>query len=131
MWVDSGTVRAFDGDLEDYRDALLAREVTDKPRSASGEQRREQKRREAETRNRLAQLRKPLEKRIRDVEVRMHRLDADKTRLESVLSSPDFYSGAQSEITAALREQAAVSEALEAIENEWLALQAELEALEA
>jgi ATP-binding cassette subfamily F protein 3 len=131
MWVDSGTVRAFDGDLEDYRDALLAREVTDKPRPASGEQRREQKRREAEARNRLAQLRKPLEKRIRDAEVRMHRLDADKTRLEAVLASPDFYSGAQSEITATLREQAAVAQALEAIENEWLALQAELETLEA
>ncbi len=131
MRVDGGTVQAFDGDLEDYRDALLARDAADKPRSAAGEQRREQKRREADTRNRLAQLRKPIEKRIRDAEARMHRLGEDKQRLEAALASPDFYSSPQTEITATLREQAAVAQALEAVENEWLALQTELEALEA
>ncbi|HLU77751.1 MAG TPA: ATP-binding cassette domain-containing protein [Burkholderiales bacterium] len=134
MLVADGAVSPFDGDLEDYRDWLAQRQPRDdgRAKSTAGDQRREQKRAEAEARNRLAQARKPIEKRLRAVESAMAKLNTDKARLEAMLAAEDFYTRSTPEqVTAALREQAQVAHELEQAETEWFALQEELEALSA
>ena len=134
MLVADGAVKPFDGDLEDYRDWLAQQRAEDRPKSSSsaGEQRREQKRLEAEARNKLAQARKPIEKRVRAAEAAMLKLNEEKTRLETMLAAEDFYARTpQEQVTATLREQARIAQALEAAEGEWFALQEELEGLNA
>jgi ATP-binding cassette subfamily F protein 3 len=128
MLVADGGLAPFDGDLEDYRAWLDARRAGDKPKSASGTLRREQKRAEAEARQALARSRKPLERRVASLEADIARFEREKSQLEAKLASASFYqSGDQDEVAAALREQAKIASALEKAEAEWLDLQAQLE----
>ena len=131
MLVAGGRVAAFDGDLDDYRDWLSARDKAGKSRPAGVEERRDQRRAEAEARRELALKKKPLVSRIERLEQEMADLGAAKRRLEGELASEAFYRGAdQGEVAAALREQARVSARLEMVESEWLTLHADLERLE-
>ena len=69
---------------------------------------------------------------IAAAEAAMQKLNDEKTRLETMLIAEDFYARTpQEQVTATLREQARLAQALETAENEWLALQEELEALNA
>jgi ATP-binding cassette, subfamily F, member 3 len=123
-------VREFDGDLDDYRDWLAARDAPAKIRSPAAGERRDQKRAEAAARQQHALRKKPLMNRIGRIEREMADLTAEKSRVESQLASESFYNGADpEEVAAALRDQARISGRLENVEAEWLALQAELEQL--
>jgi ATP-binding cassette, subfamily F, member 3 len=131
MLVADSRVQEFDGDLDDYRDWLSARDAPAKMRSPAAGERRDQKRAEAAARQQTAQRKKPLMNRIGRLEREMADLTAEKGRIESQLASESFYNGADpEEVAAALRDQARVSGRLENVEAEWLALQAELEQLE-
>lgn len=67
---------------------------------------------------------------MRALEADMKKLGEEKARLEAQLASPEFYGGTdQSVVTTTLREQARVAAKLEEAENEWLALQEQLEAI--
>jgi len=130
MLVAGGRVQEFDGDLDDYRDWLSARDAPAKMRSPAAGERRDQKRAEAAARQQTAQRKKPLMNRIGRLEREMADLTAEKGRIESQLATESFYNGAdREEVAAALRDQARVSVRLETVEAEWLALQAELEQL--
>jgi ATP-binding cassette subfamily F protein 3 len=130
MLVADGRLMQFDGDLEDYRVWLEAKRAGDRPRSETGAQRREQKRAEAEARQGLARARKPIETRLRALESDIARLERDKRAVEAKLATEDFYArGDQDQVTAALREQAKLAQALEKAEGEWLQLQEQLEAI--
>ena len=130
MLVADGRLAAFDGDLEDYRAWLDARRTGDKPKSAAGTLRREQKRAEAEARQALARTRKPLEKRLAAVEADIARIEREKAQIEGKLASPSFYQeGDQEEVAAALREQTRLAQALDKAERQWLELQAQIEAI--
>ncbi|MCH1996073.1 ATP-binding cassette domain-containing protein, partial [Achromobacter xylosoxidans] len=82
--VADGAVREFDGDLEDYRDWLAARNAGERAEAArenaeNGEavvDRKAQRRAEAEQRQRLSALRKPLEAKLAKVEAEMEKLRA-------------------------------------------------------
>ena len=129
MLVAGGALALFDGDLDDYRDWLAARRAADRTRSESGPSRRDQKRAEAEARQARARTRKPLETRLRKLEAEIDRLAREKSQVEARLASTEFYArGDQDEVALALREQARWAEALAQAENEWLRVQAELEA---
>ncbi|MCZ7563726.1 MAG: ATP-binding cassette domain-containing protein [Burkholderiales bacterium] len=128
MLVASARLQPFDGDLDDYRDWLGAQRTDGRRRAAGAPSRRDEKRAEAAARQALADRRKPLLKRVATLERRMAALGAEKRRLEELLASTEFYSGAdQDEVGKALREQGSVSAELETVESEWFALQAELE----
>jgi ATP-binding cassette subfamily F protein 3 len=130
MLVADGRLAAFDGDLDDYRAWLEGKRSGDKPKSAVGTLRREQKRAEAEARQALARTRKPLEKRLAALEAEIARLEREKAVIEAKLAAENFYaSGDPDEVSAALREQAKLALALEKAEGEWLALQERLEAI--
>jgi ATP-binding cassette, subfamily F, member 3 len=115
--VEGGTVRPFDGDLDDYRAALLSREPKPKPQPAAKAKARPGK---VNT--------KSLEARVRRLEEMMARLEAQKADIEARLADAALYAQArQDELKALLVEQAYIGKELGAMEAEWLDKQAELE----
>src|SRR5581483_9792355 len=133
LLVDAGAVRAFDGDLDDYRAWLVQRKREQQPMKeerATGTSRREQRRREAEARSQLSAQRRPLEQALRQVEEELERLSREKGRLEMLLADPNLYEAKSRErLKAALLEQSAVISKLAEVEDRWLQLQIAWEAL--
>jgi ATP-binding cassette subfamily F protein 3 len=124
LWlVADGTVRAFDGDLDDYR-ALLAERARPAAKADTGS-RRDDRRERAEARAALA----PLRKRARDAEARLAKLAEERAALERRLADPALYApGQASEIAATTARLAAVKRLAEAAEADWLAAEEALEA---
>jgi len=133
LWlVDQGRVAPFDGDLEDYARRLRAGEQEQAVVLEPAVSRKEQKRLEADERNRRFAQRKPLESRIRSAEKEIETLGLEKRRLEKLLAAPDMYGESRKDdLKRCLLEQAQVVKKLQAAEERWLGLCAELEALAA
>ncbi len=124
LWlVADGTVRAFDGDLDDYRTLLVERaRPTAKVDAVS---RKDDRRERAETRAALA----PLRKQARDAEVRLAQLEAERLRIEAALADPSLYATASrtGEIATANARLAAIRKQATAAEAAWLAAEEALE----
>ena len=133
LWlVDQGRVAPFDGDLEDYARRLRVGEQEQAVMPEPAVSRKEQKRLEADERNRRFAQRKPLESRIRSAEKEIETLGLEKRRLEKLLAAPDMYGESRKDdLKRCLLEQAQVVKKLQAAEERWLGLCAELEALAA
>jgi ATP-binding cassette subfamily F protein 3 len=133
--VADGRVQEFEGDLEDYREWLAARNSAEKAaeRSESGSagiDRKAQKRQEAEERQRLSALRKPLEKQLAKTESEMEKTRQRLAELDALIADPDFYSDerrAQRQQTMA--EHGELSKRAGDLDEQWLAIQEELENL--
>jgi ATP-binding cassette subfamily F protein 3 len=131
MIVADGTVRAFDGDLDEYRAQVMAVRATAPREAEPRANRRDARRAEAEARNQRHRRRKPLQTRIERIEREMDKLNAEKKAIEARLASADFYTQSnQDEVSGVLREQSELALRLEALETEWLDAQAALEALD-
>ncbi|CUR69602.1 ABC-F family ATP-binding cassette domain-containing protein [Achromobacter xylosoxidans] len=137
--VADGAVREFDGDLEDYRDWLAARNAGERAEAArenaeNGEavvDRKAQRRAEAEQRQRLSALRKPLEAKLAKVEAEMEKLRAKLQALDGVIADPDLYSDARrAERQKVLAEHGEHGKRMETLEEQWLELQGSLEEIE-
>ncbi len=132
--VAEGRVKPFDGDLDDYREWLNGRqrESREMAEQRPSELRKEQKRQEVERRQQLAVKRRPLEKRIRELELRLDRLHREKTAMETALADGDLYAEAgKDRLKELLLRQGRINVELKPLEEEWLSLQEELEALAA
>jgi len=134
LWlVNDGRATAFDGDLEDYRRWLLARdpEATSAgatPSEGSPEAAGNARERRKEAAERRQQL-KPLRDEIRRLEKEMERLHQRKAQLDERLGDPGLYAEDQKERLAELvREQGQVKKELEEVEEAWLAASEEWEA---
>ena len=114
--VADGRLREFDGDLDDYRDWLLKRDLAPKPKA---------QKKPAPVRAKPVN-RKPLEARIKRLEEIMSRLNAQKSAIEQKLADPAAYQDAEA-LKALLQDQAYVAKEIEQVEGEWLKKQAELE----
>jgi len=80
----------------------------------------------------LSAQRRPLEQRLRALEEELARLSADKTQLETLLADPNLYAQSDREkLKSSLLERARINARLQQLEEEWLLLQEQLEALEA
>jgi len=108
--VAEGTVRAFDGDLDDYRESLLKTKSEPPP-----------------PRKPAPAPSKNLASRIKRLEEMMSRLNARKADIEARLADPAVYQDAAA-LKALLLDQAYVGKELDQAESEWLQKQAELEA---
>ncbi|WP_094853123.1 ABC-F family ATP-binding cassette domain-containing protein [Bordetella genomosp. 10] len=144
--VADGAVREFDGDLEDYREWLAARNAeeragqraADKAEAARAEDgaepaidRKQQRRLEAEQRQRLAVARKPLQARLAKVETAMEKARARLAELDALVADADLYTDARrTERQQVMSEHGELSKQLESQEEEWLTLQEEIEAIE-
>ncbi|WP_434634893.1 ATP-binding cassette domain-containing protein [Chromobacterium sp. CV08] len=131
--VSGGKVQPFDGDLEDYRQwrlAQLAEAGKPSDGDAQGVNRKEQKRQEAEARQQLAKQRKPLQTRLSKLEQEMNKLSDEKTRLEAFMSSSEAYDDAnRQKLADSVKRQGEVASRLEIVEEEWMEVQEQLEAL--
>jgi ATP-binding cassette subfamily F protein 3 len=124
LWlVGDGTVRPYDGDLDDYRALLVERARP--PAKADAVSRKDDRRERAEARVALA----PLRKQARDAEARIAKLAAERGRLEAKLADPATYaSGKVAEVTAAQTRLAQIGRETEAAEADWMAAEMALEA---
>lgn len=140
--VADGAVSEFDGDLEDYRDWLLARSSAQRSSQRAeanatlstepAVDRRTQRRLEAEARQKIALLRKPLEKQIQQLEKRMDNQRARLEELDTLIADPDFYSDSyKDQRPALLAEHGELSKEIDNNEESWLLLQGEIEDIEA
>lgn len=129
--VHDGQVEPFDGDLEDYQQWLsdsqkLKSTEPDnaKDNANSAQNRKDQKRREAE----LRALTQPLRKEIARLEKEMDALNAQLTEAEEKLSDSSLYdSSRKAELTTCLQQQAQAKSALEVCEQAWFDTQQQLE----
>ena len=124
LWlVADGTVRPFDGDLDDYR-ALLAERARPTIKLDAGT-RRDERRERADARAALA----PLRRQARDAEARLARLAAERAAIEKTLADPALYVPTRkAEMAAANARLAAIRKLAAAAEAEWLAAEEALEA---
>ena len=107
--VADGTLREFDGDLDDYRDWLLKKTIAPKP-----------EKKVAPAKPKVVKA-KSNEQRIKRLEELMARLTAQKASIEQKLADPALYQD-QSALSALLTDQAYVVKELEQVEAEWLEL---------
>ena len=131
--VDAGHVGVFDGDLDDYKDWLLA---SDRRAAEQGDDdnslerkpdRKNVKRLEAEFR----QATQPLRKKIGVYEKAMAELHGKLQVVEGLMADADIYSADnKAKLKKALSEQAESKSRLEEIEMQWLDAQEELESMQ-
>jgi len=138
--VADGTVREFDGDLEDYRNWLAERNSQQRSqeredRQAQGESqpvdRRAQRRQEAELRQLRAARRKPVEARLKKVEKEMESAAERLAQLDTLIADSDLYSDERrEERLRVLSEHGELNKRHGELEESWLELQEELEAID-
>ncbi|PWR25544.1 ABC-F family ATP-binding cassette domain-containing protein [Zavarzinia aquatilis] len=131
LWlVSGGTVKAFDGDMEDYRRLVLAGAFEDGPVKLAGDAGagdRKEARREAA---RAREARAPLMKKIKAAESRIEKLGVELASIEADMADPKTYNNA-GRMTDLGKKRGELLKAQETAENEWLALHEELEAMDA
>nr|WP_255701958.1 ATP-binding cassette domain-containing protein [Bordetella sp. LUAb4] len=147
--VADGAVREFDGDLEDYREWLAARNAEERAEQRAADKadradtaraddggeapvdRKQQRRQEAEQRQRLAVARKPLQAKLAKVETAMEKARVRLAALDALVADADLYTDARrTERQQVMSEHGELSKQLETQEEEWLMLQEEIEAIE-
>jgi ATP-binding cassette, subfamily F, member 3 len=124
LWlVAEGTVRPFDGDLDDYRALLAERGRTTGKAEIPG--RKDDRRERAAARAALA----PLRKQAKDAEARLARLTAERLAIEAKLADPALYAlGRANDIATANARLASIRREAETVEALWLAAEEALEA---
>ena len=136
LLVADGRAAEFDGDVDDYLAWLAERRIREGATAASvadevdrGDRRARREAAEAGRQARLAQ-RRPLVKEAGQLERQIASLEAEKRSLETTLADVSFYTPANAgEVQSATRRCTEVARLLEAAEDRWLAVQAELEAI--
>jgi len=124
LWlVADGSVRPFDGDLDDYRALLAERARPIGKAELAG--RKDDRRERVAARAALA----PLRKQAKDAEALLVKLTAERAAIEAKLADPASYSpGRAAGIAAATARLAAIRREAEAAESQWLAAEEALEA---
>ena len=124
LWlVGDGTVKPYDGDMDDYRALLVerARPVA----KAESVTRKDDRRERAEARAAVA----PLRKQAKDAEALLVKLNAERAKIEAKLADPALYApGRVAEVTAANARLAAIRREAETAEALWLEAEEALEA---
>jgi ATP-binding cassette, subfamily F, member 3 len=125
LWlVAEGTVRPFDGDLEDYRRLLLERAgPADHSPTAAADDRRAARRRAAEKRRELD----PLRQRARRAEETITRLSRERDALDRGLAAPNGSPAGGVAIVDALKRRAEIVSLIVRTEAEWLAIEEAIE----
>jgi ATP-binding cassette subfamily F protein 3 len=137
LWlVAEGRVAPFDGDLDDYRDWVLAqrrgrRDERDDLDDAPAADRKTQKRVEANLRQRRFDVRKPLLAKQAALEREMELLAAEKKTLDDWLAGPTAYAeDAREQLKATLAREGEARWRLARLEAEWLDVAEALERID-
>jgi ATP-binding cassette subfamily F protein 3 len=127
LWlVADGTVRPYDGDLEDYRRLILSPTAAAPADKVDARARREARRNAAQRRREL----EPLRRRVKEAERHMAELGRRKETVDRRLVDPTTYQTEGAELAGLLREQAGLSDALSEAEARWLEAAQAMEAAE-
>ena len=126
--VAEGKASVFDGDLEDYKQRLTQPMAAVSQTEAPAKTNRYHQQK-AERQARLAE-RRPLLKQLEKIEMQMAKLGSEKTVAEQQLADPGIYEAAhKTQLQSLLLAQAERQKTLDSLENDWLELQTQLEAL--
>ena len=128
LWlVQDGTVRVFEGDLEDYRSLIVSGgKPAEKPKAAADEEPKSkagQRKAAAERRAAMA----PLKKKINEIETLTARLEKTIQSLDAELADPLLYERSPGKAAELARKRSDAQARLAEAEEEWLALSAEYE----
>ena len=132
LLIDQGSLKTFDGDLNDYRAWRLAQEnATAAPaQSSQSQSRKDTKRQEAQMRQERARRSKPVQQKIERAEKEIAALTAAQQQCEAILSQESIY---QPENKAKLQETLAkvneIKVKLTKFEEDWLQWQEDLETI--
>ncbi len=132
LLIDQGSLKTFDGDLNDYRAWRLAQEnATAAPaQSNQSQSRKDTKRQEAQMRQERARRSKPVQQKIERAEKEIAALTAAQQQCEAILSQESIY---QPENKAKLQETLAkvneIKVKLTKFEEDWLQWQEDLETI--
>ncbi|WOJ88728.1 ABC-F family ATP-binding cassette domain-containing protein [Methylocapsa polymorpha] len=129
LWlVDGGTVKAFDGDMDDYKRYVLDRAGAGNGRQAKKDraeaQRAEPQRRDAPSKKDAA----PLKKRIWAIEEKMRKFQDLMARIDKTLANPAVFSKDAAKAAQLSAQRGDLEKALVAAEEEWLELTSDAEA---
>ena len=130
LLIDQGSLKTFDGDLNDYRAWRLAQEnATAAPaQSSQSQSRKDTKRQEAQMRQERARRTKPVQQKIAQAEKEIAALTTAQQQCEAILSQESIY---QPENKAKLQETLAkvneIKVKLTRFEEDWLQWQEDLE----
>jgi ATP-binding cassette subfamily F protein 3 len=124
LWlVGDGTVRNYDGDLDDYRALLVERARPARVEAAPS--RGDDRRARAEARQATA----PLRKKAKDAEALITKLNTERATLEKKLADPKLYEpGRAADVTAANTRIAAIAREVAAAELVWMEAEEAIEA---
>jgi ATP-binding cassette subfamily F protein 3 len=128
LWlVGNGTVKPFDGDMDDYRGLVLSGSLDagrrpEKPQASSASK-TDERRAAAERRVALAPLRKKLEA----LEARMAKLSEVIGKVDLALADGSAFQKDPAKATELARMRAEAAETLAAVEEEWLEVSGEIE----
>jgi ATP-binding cassette subfamily F protein 3 len=124
LWlVADGTVKPFEGDLDEYR-TLLADRAKPAARADATGNRKEERRERAESRAALA----PLRKRAKEAEQRSTKLAQERRQIEAKLNNPTLYiPGGAADVTALRTRLATLTREINAAEQDWLTASEALE----
>ena len=132
LLIDQGSLKTFDGDLNDYRTWRLAQEnaAAAPAQSSQSQSRKDTKRQEAQMRQERARRTKPVQQKIAQAEKEIAALTVAQQQCEAILSQESIY---QPENKAKLQETLAkaneIKVKLTKFEEDWLQWQEDLETI--
>ncbi|MDQ0472991.1 ABC-F family ATP-binding cassette domain-containing protein [Labrys wisconsinensis] len=128
LWlVADGSVKPFEGDMEDYRRLVLSSPASDKDKGGDKAGRSADKRKTAAERRAATA---PSRDRIRQIEAAMEKLQAIIADLDEKLSKPGLFERAPDKAAEMAKARATAGERLALAEEAWLEASAALEAAE-
>lgn len=137
--VHDGSCGAYDGDLDDYAALVLEhrksvleadRQSRAVPQAEPQVNRREERRQAAQERAQKAALKKPLLKKLADLEKRMNEGNAKLAELDAKIADSGWYaSAAPEEVQTVMKERGLLADEVAKMEEEWLTVSEEIEAI--
>lgn len=137
--VHDGSCGAYDGDLDDYAALVLEhrksvleadRQSRAVPQAEPQVNRREERRQASQERAQKAALKKPLLKKLADLEKRMNEGNAKLAELDAKIADSGWYaSAAPEEVQTVMKERGLLADEVAKIEEEWLTVSEEIEAI--
>ena len=127
LWlVNNGTVTSFEGDMEEYRDIVIAAGKKKDERAETGgdpASKADQRKAAAEKRAQLA----PLKKKINEIESLTAKLEKQIQALDAELADPSLYEKAPARAAEKVKQRGESAARLSAAEDQWLILSSEYE----
>ncbi len=127
LWlVNQGTLSAFEGSLEDYRQMRIDQaRPSKKTKTSSDNDKASARRNAAANRAKLAPLKKAIEK----IEADMDKGKTALSKIDTALASPNFFTDHPEQAQDMLQTRAVIESRIEELEEKWLELSDQLEGM--